>query len=61
MKNLKKGDVVWVRDSEDETYDVCYFVEKQDNCFLVTPGDPFDDEGHTICYKFLTTVNPYKK
>jgi hypothetical protein len=57
----ERGDVVWVRDCESEEWDVCYFVEKQDNCFLVSFDDPFDDEGDTICYKFLTTVNPYKK
>jgi hypothetical protein len=57
----EKGDVVWGRDRKDETWEVCHFVEKQDNCFLVSFDDPFDDEGHTICYKFLTSVNPYKK
>jgi hypothetical protein len=57
----EKGDVVWVRDCESEEWDVCYFVEKQANCFLVSFDDPFDDEGDTLCYKFITTVNPYKK
>jgi hypothetical protein len=57
----EKGDVVWGRDRKDETWEVCHFVEKQDNCFLVSFDDPFDDEGQTICYKFLTSVNPYKK
>ena len=57
----EKGDVVWGRDRKDETWEVCHFVEKQDNCFLVSFDNPFDDEGNTICYNFLTTVNPYKK
>ncbi len=57
----EKGDVVWVRDSGFDPWELCYFVEKQDNCFLVSFDDPFDDEGDTLCYKFFTTVNPYKK
>jgi hypothetical protein len=61
MKDLKKGDVVWVRDRENEPWTIMHYVEKQDHCFLVTEDNPFDDEVYTICYKFLTTVNPYKK
>jgi hypothetical protein len=60
MKDLKKGDVVWVRDREDENWEVCHFVEKQDNCFLVTYNNPYDVETG-VCYKYLINVNPYKK
>jgi hypothetical protein len=56
----EKGDVVWVRDCESEEWTIAYFIEKQDNCYLINLFNPHN-EGHEICYKFLTTVNPHKK
>jgi hypothetical protein len=56
----EKGDVIWVRDREDENWEVAHFIEKQDNCYLVNPNNPFEDT-LGVCYKFLTSVNPYKK
>jgi hypothetical protein len=56
----EKGDVVWVRDCESEEWTIAYFIEKQDNCYLINLFNPHN-EGHEICYKYLTIVNPYKK
>jgi hypothetical protein len=56
----EKGDVVWVRDCESEEWTIAYFIEKQDNCYLINLFNPHN-EGHEICYKFLKTQNPYKK
>jgi hypothetical protein len=56
----EKGDVVWARDSEKEEWTIAYFIEKQDNSYLVNLYNPHN-RGHAICYNFLTAVNPYKK
>jgi hypothetical protein len=55
----EKGDVVWVRNREDENWEVAHFIEKQDNCYLVSPNSPYNEAG--VLYFSLTTVNPYKK
>ena len=57
----KIGDVVWVRDRNDLEWTIMHFIEKQDNCYVVTEDNPFDAEETAVCYKYLTTLNPYKK
>jgi hypothetical protein len=56
----EKGDVVWVRGCESEEWTIAYFIEKQDNCYLINLFNPHN-EGQAIWYNFLTTINPYKK
>jgi histidinol-phosphate/aromatic aminotransferase/cobyric acid decarboxylase-like protein len=55
----EKGDVVWVRNFEIDPWEVAHFIEKQDHFYLVNPNNPYNESG--VCYRFLTTVNPYKK
>jgi hypothetical protein len=55
----ERGDVVWVRNFEIDPWEVAHFIEKQDHFYLVNPNNPYNESG--VCYRFLTTVNPYKK
>ena len=55
----EKGQVVWVRDDEDDEWLISHFVEKQGRYYGTTDGDPFSGIVETG-WKYLTTENPYK-
>jgi hypothetical protein len=55
----KKGDVVWVRDNNDEAWQVSIFLKKQGIFYLCTRYDP-EIESYVQCWDQLTTKNPYK-
>lgn len=55
----KKGDVVWVRDNNDEAWQVSIFFKKEGMFYLCTRYDP-EIESYVQCWDQLTTKNPYK-
>lgn len=55
----EKGQVVWVRDDEDDEWVISHFVEKQGRYYGTTDGDPFSGIVETE-WEYLTTENPYK-
>jgi hypothetical protein len=56
-----KGDIVWVRDYENEEWNIRYFVHKFESEYYVTSRNPFAERQNGSYYKFLTTKNPYEK
>lgn len=55
----KKGDVVWVRDNNDEAWQVSIFLKKEGIFYLCTRYDP-EIESYVQCWDQLTTKKPYK-
>lgn len=59
-----KGDVVWVRDNENDDWVISQFIEKdlKLNEYIVTDNNPFLSTNYicTYNYAYLTTENPYK-
>lgn len=57
----KKGQVVWVRDLDDQAWYVSMFWDydpsEPDGPYVVTPNFY---EGDHECYRFMTTKNPYE-
>jgi hypothetical protein len=53
-----KGDVVWVRDEDDEHWRVTHFIEKSQDSYWTS----FDMQLRTLMpWKQLTTINPTKQ
>jgi hypothetical protein len=54
----KKGDVVWVRDEDDEHWRVTHFIEKSQDSYWTS----IDMQLRTLMpWKQLTTINPNKQ
>ena len=60
--NITKGQVVWVRDSEDMPWQISHFVkmntDKQSDMKFGVSG--FNDSERCSHYRYLTTENPYE-
>jgi hypothetical protein len=54
----ERGDVVWARDNDKCDWTCAQFMWKEKGVYRTTAIDPFNDE-NGICYKLLTTENPY--
>ena len=54
----KKGQVVWVRDNEDDKWFITHFVRKEENRYV---SSDTMSETNLIRWKFLTTKNPYEE
>ena len=55
----KKGDVVWVRDFEDDNWEIMHFLKYDVNVslpYIVSEDMTIQNSDN---YKFLTTKNPY--
>ena len=52
-----KGDIVWVRDSDDSQWLITHFMFKKDNMYFVSDNC---SDNFQIRFKQLTTENPYK-
>lgn len=53
----ERGQVVWVRDEEDDEWEVTHFVKKDGQYYGAFEANPF--LGHFTTWKYLTTKNPY--
>lgn len=56
----KKGQVVWVRDFENEEWCIRYFVHKFESEYYVTSRNPFAERQNGSYYKYMTIKNPYE-
>ena len=57
----KKGDVVWVRDTEYDSWMITYFRKLGDGVLRYGINSKNSDNSPQISYyKYLTTKNPYK-
>ena len=56
----ERGQIVWVRDYENEEWIIRYFVFKKENGFYVTSTGPYKERQNGSYYKYLTTENPYE-
>jgi len=55
----KRGDVVWVRDKDEEAFRMKYFMVKLDNGLIkATSSSPFNDKNGEFFIQ-MTTKNPY--
>lgn len=55
----KRGDVVWVRDKDEEAFRMKYFMVKLDNGLIkATSSSPFNDKNGDFFIQ-MTTKNPY--
>jgi hypothetical protein len=54
----ERGDLVWVRDSEEDEWICAQFMCKEHGQYKVTGRNPFN-ENNGFYNKFLTTTNPY--
>lgn len=54
----ERGDIVWVRDSEEDEWRCSLFMFKVQEKYKATINNPFNGNSGW-CYKFLTTINPY--
>lgn len=52
------GDIVWVRNNENEDWICAQFMWKVDGYYRAAICNPFK-ESNGVNYKFLTTINPY--
>jgi hypothetical protein len=57
----EKGDIVWVRDDEDDSWLVTQFVKKDNDMYLCTDENPFLESDYSAEWNQMTTKNPYKK
>lgn len=55
----EKGQVVWVRDDEDDEWLISHFVEQNGNFYGTTDANPFVGIIETN-WRYLTTKNPYE-
>ena len=55
----KKGDIVWVRDWEEQSWTIAHFIQKSNGGYYVTHKDPNSNHLNGNTYKLLTTKNPY--
>lgn len=53
----KRGDIVWVRDSNEQSWMISHFVKKQDGAYFVSDDNTDDD---AFNFKYLTIKNPYQ-
>lgn len=51
------GQVVWVRDENDDEWEVTHFIKKDGPCYDTCESNPFS--GHYSTWRYLTTKNPY--
>lgn len=57
----EKGDIVWVRDSEDEAWKIVHFIQKiQKSTQHYFECSNYSNLTEIFYYKFMTTKNPYK-
>ena len=54
----KRGAVVWVRDSDNDKWEIGQFMFKDRKQYKVTISNPFDDSDG-FNWKQMTTKNPY--
>ncbi len=57
----EKGQIVWVRDDEDDSWLVTQFVKKDNDMYLCTNENPFLESDYSAEWNQMTTKNPYKK
>lgn len=55
----KKGQIVWVRDWEGQSWFIAHYVQKSKDGYYVTHRDPLSIHLNGSTYKYLTTKNPY--
>lgn len=56
----EKGDIVWVKDNQDDEWRITYFVRKvKRNILFPYECSNYIDLTNVDCYKFMTTENPY--
>ncbi len=55
------GDVVWVRDSDTNRWQVSHFMKKNARGYLVSQGCRYNDPITWENWNCITTENPYKK
>jgi hypothetical protein len=53
----KKGQIVWVRDSEFQSWMIAHFMERINDLNKVTPNW---DKQESSYWKYITTKNPYE-
>ena len=58
--NLKKGDIVWVRDDENDRWDINHFIHKINGSKYPYVCSSDNDDENIVAFKFLTSENPYK-
>lgn len=57
----EKGDIVWVRDSEDEAWKIVHFIQKiQKITQHYFECSNYSNLTEIFYYKFMTTKNPFK-
>ena len=56
----ERGQIVWVRSSENSNWYCTQFMYKDKGMYRATTANPFDD-ANGAHYKFITTENPYTK
>jgi hypothetical protein len=54
-----KGQIVWVRDWEGQSWFIAHYVQKSKDGYYVTHGDPLSIHLNGSTYRYLTTKNPY--
>jgi hypothetical protein len=55
----KKGQIVWVRDWEGQSWSIAHYVQKSKDGYYVTHRDPLSIHLNGSTYRYLTTKNPY--
>lgn len=55
----KKGQIVWVRDWEGQSWFIAHYVQKSKGGYYVTHRDPLSIHLNGSTYRYLTTKNPY--
>jgi len=55
----KKGQIVWVRDWEGQSWFIAHYVQKSKDGYYVTHRDPLSIHLNGSTYRYLTTKNPY--
>ena len=56
----ERGDIVWVRDNEDEVWKIVHFIQKIQNGPYYFECSDYANLVDRDTYKFMTTKNPYK-
>jgi hypothetical protein len=58
-KSPNQGDVVWVRDDNDDKWDINHFIHYIQNSKYPYIVSPDNDEENIRAFKYLTITNPY--
>jgi hypothetical protein len=57
----EKGQIVWVRDDEDDSWLISHFIRKDNDGYYCTDAVGVDSESFGLHWDQITTKNPYKK